>query len=198
MQRGTATPIVRPAWNDTVLIKRILDIGAQTLLLPYVQNAEEAQARGRLDALSAAGHSRRRGLRARQPLRPHARLSDQGQRRDLRAGAGRDPRGAARSSKPSPRSTASTACSSGRPICPPRSAISAIRSIPRCRRRCEDAGQAAQGDRQAGRHPHRQRGRGPPLYRLGLSVRGGRRRCRACWRTTPTRWRRNSRAESRR
>src|SRR3712207_7241812 len=25
--RGTASPIVRPAWNDPVLIKRILDIG---------------------------------------------------------------------------------------------------------------------------------------------------------------------------
>lgn len=36
------TAIVRPAWNDTVLIKRLLDIGAQTLLLPYVQNEEEA------------------------------------------------------------------------------------------------------------------------------------------------------------
>jgi 4-hydroxy-2-oxoheptanedioate aldolase len=33
---------VRPAWNDMVLIKRYLDIGAQTLLIPYVQNAEEA------------------------------------------------------------------------------------------------------------------------------------------------------------
>jgi 4-hydroxy-2-oxoheptanedioate aldolase len=40
---GPATPIVRPAWNDTVLIKRILDIGAQTVLLPYVQNADEAR-----------------------------------------------------------------------------------------------------------------------------------------------------------
>jgi len=39
---GTATPIVRPAWNDAVLFKRVLDIGAQTLLVPYVQNAEEA------------------------------------------------------------------------------------------------------------------------------------------------------------
>jgi 4-hydroxy-2-oxoheptanedioate aldolase len=38
------TAIVRPAWNDTVLIKRCLDIGAQTLLVPYVQNAEEARA----------------------------------------------------------------------------------------------------------------------------------------------------------
>jgi len=35
--------VVRPAWNDTVLIKRYLDIGAQTLLLPFVQNADEAR-----------------------------------------------------------------------------------------------------------------------------------------------------------
>jgi len=40
--RSATTPIVRPAWNDTVLIKRILDIGAQSVLLPYVQNADEA------------------------------------------------------------------------------------------------------------------------------------------------------------
>jgi 4-hydroxy-2-oxoheptanedioate aldolase len=41
---GTATPIVRPAWNDPVLIKRHLDAGAQSLLIPFVQNAEEAMA----------------------------------------------------------------------------------------------------------------------------------------------------------
>lgn len=41
--RGSATPIVRPAWNDIVLIKRVLDIGAPSLLIPYVQNAEEAR-----------------------------------------------------------------------------------------------------------------------------------------------------------
>jgi 4-hydroxy-2-oxoheptanedioate aldolase len=35
-------PIVRPAWNDMVQIKRILDAGAQTLLIPSVRNAEEA------------------------------------------------------------------------------------------------------------------------------------------------------------
>jgi 4-hydroxy-2-oxoheptanedioate aldolase len=40
---GTATPIVRPAWNDAVLIKRVLDLGAQSVLLPYVQNPEEAK-----------------------------------------------------------------------------------------------------------------------------------------------------------
>lgn len=37
-----AAAVVRPAWNDSVLIKRCLDLGAQTLLVPYVQNAEEA------------------------------------------------------------------------------------------------------------------------------------------------------------
>lgn len=44
MATGTASPIVRPAWNDPVLIKRLLDIGAQSLLIPFVQNAEEAVA----------------------------------------------------------------------------------------------------------------------------------------------------------
>jgi 4-hydroxy-2-oxoheptanedioate aldolase len=34
---------VRAAWNDAVLIKRILDIGAPAVLVPYVQNAEEAR-----------------------------------------------------------------------------------------------------------------------------------------------------------
>lgn len=42
LQAGTATPIVRPAWNDPVLLKRLLDIGTQAVLVPFVQNAEEA------------------------------------------------------------------------------------------------------------------------------------------------------------
>lgn len=36
--------IVRPGWNDPVEIKKILDCGAQSLLIPYVQNADEAAA----------------------------------------------------------------------------------------------------------------------------------------------------------
>jgi 4-hydroxy-2-oxoheptanedioate aldolase len=35
--------VVRPAWNDMVMIKRLLDVGAQSLLIPYVQNADEAR-----------------------------------------------------------------------------------------------------------------------------------------------------------
>ncbi|MGY4831331.1 HpcH/HpaI aldolase family protein [Sphaerotilaceae bacterium SBD11-9] len=35
-------PIVRVPWNDAVVVKRVLDAGATTLLFPMVQNAAEA------------------------------------------------------------------------------------------------------------------------------------------------------------
>jgi 4-hydroxy-2-oxoheptanedioate aldolase len=41
---GGSHPVVRLAWNDRVLIKRVLDLGVQTVLIPYVQNADEARA----------------------------------------------------------------------------------------------------------------------------------------------------------
>ena len=44
MMGGTAAAVVRPAWNDLVMLKRLLDVGAQNLLIPYVQTAEEARA----------------------------------------------------------------------------------------------------------------------------------------------------------
>ena len=40
---GTAHPVVRPAWNDMVMLKRLLDVGVQSFLIPYVQNREEAE-----------------------------------------------------------------------------------------------------------------------------------------------------------
>jgi 4-hydroxy-2-oxoheptanedioate aldolase len=70
MVGGSATPVVRPPWNDMVLIKRCLDVGAQTLLLPYVQTEAEAQAavaatryppegvRGVASSTRAAGYGR--------------------------------------------------------------------------------------------------------------------------------------------
>src|SRR5688500_7721113 len=36
-------PVVRVPWNDMVTIKRVLDIGAQSLLVPYVSSAAEAR-----------------------------------------------------------------------------------------------------------------------------------------------------------
>ena len=41
---GTAHPVVRPPWNDPVVIKRFLDIGVQSFLIPYVQTEAEARA----------------------------------------------------------------------------------------------------------------------------------------------------------
>lgn len=35
-------PIVRVPWNDMVIVKRVLDAGASTLLFPFVQNEAEA------------------------------------------------------------------------------------------------------------------------------------------------------------
>ena len=37
-------PVVRVPWNDMVAMKRVLDVGAQSLLVPYVSSAEEAAA----------------------------------------------------------------------------------------------------------------------------------------------------------
>jgi 4-hydroxy-2-oxoheptanedioate aldolase len=39
-----ADAVVRLAWNDQVLVKRVLDAGAQTVMLPFVQTADEAKA----------------------------------------------------------------------------------------------------------------------------------------------------------
>jgi 2-keto-3-deoxy-L-rhamnonate aldolase RhmA len=39
---STMVPIVRVPWNDTVLVKRVLDAGATTLLFPFVQDEHEA------------------------------------------------------------------------------------------------------------------------------------------------------------
>lgn len=43
MTGGTASAVVRPAWNDAVLFKRLLDIGVQSFVVPFVQDAGEAR-----------------------------------------------------------------------------------------------------------------------------------------------------------
>ena len=37
------TPIVRVPWNDAVMVKRVLDAGATTVLFPFVQSVEDAR-----------------------------------------------------------------------------------------------------------------------------------------------------------
>jgi len=43
MNGSNCTPIVRPQWNDMVIIKRVLDIGAHGVLIPWVSTKEEAE-----------------------------------------------------------------------------------------------------------------------------------------------------------
>ncbi len=47
MQAAGQTPtpcVVRMPWNDMVMVKRLLDCGAQTLMFPFIQNVAEAKA----------------------------------------------------------------------------------------------------------------------------------------------------------
>lgn len=44
MRGSPSEPVVRPEWNDPVIIKRLLDIGFRSFLVPMVQTAEEAAA----------------------------------------------------------------------------------------------------------------------------------------------------------
>lgn len=73
---GKAHPIVRPPWNDTVTIKRYLDLGVQTLLIPFIQDAQEAA-----DAVAATRYPPR-GVRG---YAAAARASDFGRVKDYPA-----------------------------------------------------------------------------------------------------------------
>ena len=43
-RKGSPTPIVRVEWNDQVLIKKALDVGAMGLIVPWVNNRAQAEA----------------------------------------------------------------------------------------------------------------------------------------------------------
>ena len=43
LKDSRSAPVVRPSWNDTVEIKRLLDSGFYNLLIPFIQSADEAQ-----------------------------------------------------------------------------------------------------------------------------------------------------------
>jgi 4-hydroxy-2-oxoheptanedioate aldolase len=62
-RRDDVTPVVRPAWNDLVMVKKALDVGAQGLIVPWVNNAAQAEA-----AVQAAKYPPR-GLRGFGPRR---------------------------------------------------------------------------------------------------------------------------------
>lgn len=73
------SPVVRVPWNDTVIIKRYLDIGAQSLLIPNVQTTDEARAAVANTRYPPDGT---RGLgpeHESEPIRPDTRLCRAGQ-----------------------------------------------------------------------------------------------------------------------
>jgi len=44
LKDSPSAPVVRPPWNDTVVIKRLLDAGCHNFLIPFVETAEQARA----------------------------------------------------------------------------------------------------------------------------------------------------------
>jgi 2-dehydro-3-deoxyglucarate aldolase len=44
LKDSASAPVVRPPWNDTVVIKRLLDAGFYNFLIPFVESAAEARA----------------------------------------------------------------------------------------------------------------------------------------------------------
>lgn len=44
LKDSPSAPVVRPPWNDTVMIKRLLDAGCHNFLIPFVETAEQARA----------------------------------------------------------------------------------------------------------------------------------------------------------
>ena len=43
LKDSPSAPVVRPPWNDAVIIKRLLDAGFYNFLIPFVESADEAR-----------------------------------------------------------------------------------------------------------------------------------------------------------
>jgi 2-dehydro-3-deoxyglucarate aldolase len=43
LKDSRSAPVVRPPWNDTVVIKRLLDAGFYNFLIPFVESEQEAR-----------------------------------------------------------------------------------------------------------------------------------------------------------
>ena len=44
LKDSTSAAVVRPQWNDPVLLKRLLDLGVYNFLMPFIESAEQARA----------------------------------------------------------------------------------------------------------------------------------------------------------
>ena len=130
LKDSASAPVVRPSWNDAVEIKRLLDAGFYNFLVPFVQTADDARRAVAATRYPPAGI---RGVSVSQRSNRFGTVADYfaRHRRADHACWSRSRAAPAWRRRPrSPRSTASTACSSVRPTSRRRSATSASRAQP--------------------------------------------------------------------
>lgn len=74
---GTAEVVVRIPWNEPIMMKRLLDAGVRSFMIPFVQNAEEARA-----AVAATRYPPHgiRGVSGNMRGNNYARIKDYGER----------------------------------------------------------------------------------------------------------------------
>ena len=116
---GGAAPVVRVPLGEFATASRALDFGAEGVIAPMI-NTVGRRARLRRATKYPAARRAQLGAAPRHDARRHRRserLSARGQRHDRHARDDRDPRRRWTTSTRSRRRPASTACSSGRPIC---------------------------------------------------------------------------------
>jgi 2-dehydro-3-deoxyglucarate aldolase len=86
LKDSVSAPVVRPPWNDTVVIKRLLDAGFHNFLVPFVGECRRSPRGRRRDPISAGRGARRFGVPAQQSLRLRAQLASTSSTTASRAG----------------------------------------------------------------------------------------------------------------
>jgi 4-hydroxy-2-oxoheptanedioate aldolase len=61
-QYGHAEPVVRVPWNEIVTVKRVLDLGAQSIIFPWVNTAAEARLAVEATRYPGSGDGGQRGV----------------------------------------------------------------------------------------------------------------------------------------
>ena len=79
LEPSPTVPVIRLPWNDRTLLKQHLDAGARTIMLPYVQTAEEARAAVAAMRYPPCGH---RGIANIHRASDYGRITDYAARAD--------------------------------------------------------------------------------------------------------------------
>ena len=141
LKDSASAPVVRPTWNDTVVIKRLLDGGFHNFLIPFVESEEEARRAVAATRYPPAGV---RGVSVSQRNNRYGTVPDYlaTVNDNICVLVQIESRSGVDAIDAMPPSTASTASSSGRPILRRRSASSATPAIRKSRRRSATSSRA--------------------------------------------------------